>query len=94
MRVSHGSNVTDFKPRGLSPLIACLVSMMGDEAVHTPFLTDLNEATLDVVPVARYQDVEKEYDGGESGGRRGDARHMDKNTWKKCSVAAKGTEGV
>lgn len=39
---------------------------MGDEAVHTPFLTDLNKATLDVVPVARRLDVENE--GSDCGG--------------------------
>lgn len=44
----------------------CSTSTMGDEAVHTPFLTDLNEATLDAVPVARRLDVEKE--GGHGGG--------------------------
>ena len=55
---------------------------MGDGAVHTRFLTELNKATLDVVPAARRLDAEKEGSdggGGERGGRRGDARHTDKS---------------
>lgn len=31
----------------------CSTGTMGDEAVHTLFLTDLNKATLEVVPAAR-----------------------------------------
>lgn len=59
----------------------CSMSTMGDEAVHTPFLTDLNKATLDVVPLAGYGEGGGGVDGGggEWGGRRGDARHLDKN---------------
>lgn len=30
----------------------CSMSTMGDEAVHTPFLIDLNKVALDVVPLA------------------------------------------
>lgn len=50
------------------------MSTMGDEAVHTRFLTELNEATLDVVPVACRVDVEK---------RRSDAARGQKtlDTW-------------
>lgn len=42
----------------------CSMSTMGDEAVHTPFLTDLNKATLDVVPLASGLDIEKEGSDG------------------------------
>lgn len=48
---------------GLSALI---VVQMGGEDVHTPFLTDLNKATLDVVPVVCQQDAEEKCDGRES----------------------------
>lgn len=44
----------------------CSMSTMGDEAVHTAFLTDLNKATLDVVPMAPRLDMEKE--GSDGGG--------------------------
>lgn len=42
----------------------CSLDTMGDEAVHTQFLTGLNEAALDVVPVARRLDAEKGSDVG------------------------------
>lgn len=38
----------------------CSVDTMGDEPVHTLFLTGLNEAALDVVPVTCRLDAEKE----------------------------------
>lgn len=36
----------------------CSMSTMGEEAVHALFLTDLNEATLDVVPLVCCLDTE------------------------------------
>lgn len=48
-------------------------------AVHTPFLTDLNEATLDGVPLARRLEVEKE--GSDGGGRGGGVAEQMLKTW-------------
>lgn len=38
----------------------CSMGTAGDEAAHTMFLTDLNETTLDVVPLARRPYVQEE----------------------------------
>lgn len=38
----------------------CSVDMMGDETVHTLFLTGLNEVALDAVPLTCCLDAEKE----------------------------------
>ena len=51
-------------------------------AFHTPFLTELNEATLDGVPVARCLDVEREgSDGGSSCGDGGGVAEQMLKTW-------------
>ncbi len=49
------------------------MSTMGDRAVHTLFLTDLNKATLDAVPVAQRLDMEEEGRDGGGGGARVEA---------------------
>ncbi len=43
------------------------MSTMGDKAVHTLFLTVLNKATLDAVPVAQCLDTEEK--GSDGGGK-------------------------
>lgn len=81
-RVSHGSNVTDFKPRGLSALVAVVQ--------WAPWETRLFTHRFSLIwirphwTLSLWLDMEKggggvDGGGGEWGGRRGDARHLDKN---------------